>query len=498
MDWWITSDKNIMNLITRAVELFGNLPMLRMAETTLSFIECDKRAEKIANNLVCMGVRAGDSVAIVAPNSGELLLLLLGLLKGGMIAAPLNCRFPEHLLKKTVEKLRPRLVVTSDQERFTTVNTATLASMLDYPSYDRERDTTLEKSTNPKFGTVDAMQRPVTIIHTSASSGEAKAALHSFANHWYNALGSNENIAFGAGDCWLLSLPLYHIGGYSLLFRSLISGGALALGEPDESLGQSLQNFPLTHLSLVPTQLYRLLADQKSKALLRQLKAVLLGGSAAPKSLIECALREGIPLYLSYGSTEMGSQIATTPAPITSAQQNSGKLLPYRELSVAKDGELLVKGPCLFQGYLQGGIIQPQTDNDGWFHTSDIGTLSAKNEVTILGRKDNMFISGGENIHPEEIERALMMIEGIVDALVVPIPDDEYGQRPVAFIQSIEKEKPVEEAIIKSMQAMVGKLKTPIRYERIKQWVTLPGSQKSDRAWYQKEASAPPRLSLEP
>ena len=225
---------------------------------------------------------------------------------------------------------------------------------------------------------------------------------------------------------------------------------------------------------------------------------VLLGGSAAPKSLIEEAIREAIPLYLSYGSTEMGSQIATTPAPITSAQQNSGKLLPYRELSVAKDGELLVKGPCLFQGYLQGGIIQPQTDNDGWFHTSDIGTLSAKNEVTILGRKDNMFISGGENIHPEEIERALMMIEGIVDALVVPIPDDEYGQRPVAFIQSIEKEKPVEEAIIKSMQAMVGKLKTPIRYERIKQWVTLPGSQKSDRAWYQKEASAPPRLSLEP
>ena len=415
-----------------------------------------------------------------------------------MIAAPLNYRFPEHLLKKTVVKLRPRLVVTSDQERFTTVNTATLASILDHPSYDRECDTTLEKSTNPKFGTVDAMQRPVTLIHTSASSGEAKAALHSFANHWYSALGSNKNIAFGAGNCWLLSLPLYHIGGYSLLFRSLISGGALALGEPDESLGQSLQNFSLTHLSLVPTQLYRLLADQKSRALLRQLKAVLLGGSAAPKSLIECALREGIPLYLSYGSTEMGSQIATTPAPIQNIQQNSGKLLPYRELSIAKDGELLVKGPCLFQGYLRDGIIQPQTDNDGWFHTSDIGTLSETGEVTILGRKDNMFISGGENIHPEEIERALMMIDGVLETLVVPIPDDEYGQRPVAFIQSIEEEKPDDHSIIKAMQIMVGTLKTPIRYARIKQWVTLPGSQKSDRAWYKKEASAPSRLSLEP
>ncbi len=285
------------------------------------------------------------------------------------------------------------------------------------------------------------MDRPVTVIHTSASSGEAKAAVHSFANHWYSALGSNENIPFGPGDCWLLSLPLYHIGGYALLFRSLISGGALAIGEPDETLSRSLLNFPLTHLSLVPTQLYRLLADKKSTDVLRKLKAVLLGGSSAPKSLIEEALQQDIPLYLSYGSTEMSSQIATTPAPIREIQQNSGQLLPYREITVAKDGELLVKGPCLFQGYLRPDGIHPQTDHDGWFHTADIGSISEKGEVTVLGRKDNMFISGGENIHPEEIEKALMMIEGIREALVVPVPDNEYGQRPLAFIQTVDGRK---------------------------------------------------------
>jgi len=480
-----------MDVITRAAELFGNLPMLRMAGKTLSFLECDKKAQEIAGRLRHRGVRAGEIVAIAAPNTPELTMLLLGLLKAGMIAAPLNYRFPEHLLSKTIKKLQPNLIVTSGT--ITLPGSISIAELLDPPSHVQERCTTLKESRDS-----NEIHRPVTLIHTSASSGVAKAALHSFANHWYSALGSNENIAFGAGDCWLLSLPLYHIGGYSLLFRSLISGGALALGEPNEALGQSLQNFPLTHLSLVPTQLYRLLTDTKSTALLRKLKAVLLGGSAAPKSLIECTLRQHLPLYLSYGSTEMASQIATTPAPITTIDQKSGKLLPYRELIVANDGELLVKGPCLFQGYLQGGIIQPQTDKEGWFHTSDIGTLSAKGEVTILGRKDNMFISGGENIHPEEIERALMMIDGILDALVVPVPDQEYGQRPVAFIQSIEAEKPDEQTIIGAIQTMVGKLKTPIRYERITQWVTLPGSQKSDRAWYKKEASASPRPSLEP
>ncbi len=466
-----------MDIIARAAKLFGNSPALQIADRTLSFNECNAVAEAIASRLSSRGIHSGEIVAIVAPNSGEFLGLLLGLLKAGMIAAPLNYRFPEHLLNKTLEKLNPRLVVTSGTT--TLPGSINIAELLDHPSHSQERFTKLEENRGS-----DAMHHPVTLIHTSASSGEAKAALHSFANHWYSALGSNENIAFGMGDCWLLSLPLYHIGGYSLLFRSLLSGGALALGEPDESLGQSLQNFPLTHLSLVPTQLYRLLADQKSTTLLRKLKAVLLGGSAAPKSLIEEALRESIPLYLSYGSTEMASQIATTPAPITAIRQNSGQLLPYRELRVAIDGELLVKGPCLFQGYLRDGLIQPQTDKDGWFHTADIGTLSAKGEVTILGRKDNMFISGGENIHPEEIERALMMIEGIVDALVVPLPDDEYGQRPIAFIQSIEDEKPDEPAIIEAMHSIVGKLKSPIRYYRMNKWATLPGSQKTNRNFY--------------
>ena len=477
-----------MDVITRAAELFGNSPMLSMAGKSLSFIECDKQAHQIAKSFNRREVRAGDIVAIAAPNSLELVLLLLGLLKAGMIAAPLNYRFPEHLLSKTLEKLSPRLVVTSDQERFTGFSTATPASILDHLSHGKERSKTLDKSAYtdapPESGAEEGMNRPVTIIHTSASSGEAKAALHSFANHWYNALGSNENIAFGALDCWLLSLPLYHIGGYSLLFRSLISGGALAIAEQDESLGQSLQNFPLTHLSLVPTQLYRLLDDQKSTTLLRKLKALLLGGSAAPKSLIERALRQHIPLYLSYGSTEMGSQIATTPAPIQDTRQNSGQLLPYRELSVAKDGELLVKGPCLFQGYLQDGLIQPQTDREGWFHTADIGTISAKGEVTVLGRKDNMFISGGENIHPEEIEKALMMVEGILEALVIAAPDKEYGHRPVAFIKTAAAETPDDLTVVEAMRSMVGKLKSPTCYYRVNEWATLPGSQKIDRKFY--------------
>ena len=487
-----------MDIIARAAQLFGNLPALQISDRTLSFNECNSIAEGIASRLSSTGIRSGDIVATISPNTPELAMLLLGLLKAGIIAAPLNYRFPEHLLSKTIKKLRPSLIVTSGTTSLP--GSISITELLDSNSLGTVLHATTSTVPNnkavvampSKAENMETMNQPVTIIHTSASSGEAKAAVHSFANHWYSALGSYENIPFGAGDCWLLSLPLFHIGGYSLLFRSLISGGSLAIGKPDESLKQSLQNFPLTHLSVVPTQLYRLLTDKESTSFLRTMKAVLLGGSSAPKLLIEEAVRQHIPLYLSYGSTEMSSQIATTPAPIQGIQENSGRLLPYRELKVSQDGELLVKGVCLFQGYLREGKIQPQTDNNGWFHTSDIGSVSDNGTLTVAGRKDNMFIAGGENIHPEEIETALMMIDGILEALVVPTPDQEYGQRPVAFIKTAEAEKPDDSTITEAMRSMVGKLKSPTHYYRVDEWVTLAGSQKIDRRFYKKLNLLPP------
>ncbi|MEI6846953.1 MAG: o-succinylbenzoate--CoA ligase [Chlorobiaceae bacterium] len=471
-----------MDIVGRAAQLFGNSPAIIVPEKALSFNDCADSALYIANLLSHKGCHTGDIIAIVSPNTPELFLTLLGLLKAGMVAAPLNYRLPKERLNVMLAKLQPKLVLTHSELDlpFYGLKTVTLTAFL---------ENTLPYSITDIFA-LKEMERPATIIHTSASSGEAKAAVHSVANHWYSAIGSNENLPFSPGDCWLLSLPLYHIGGYSLLFRAFVSGAAVAIDSPDESITSSLQNFPLTHLSLVPTQLYRLLADTKSTALLRNLKAVLLGGSSSPNSLIKDALCQNIRLYLSYGSTEMSSQIATTPEPISSIQQNSGRVLPHREIRAAKDGELLVKGATLFKGYLNCGEIQPQTDNNGWFHTSDIGSVSDDGTVTVIGRKDSMFISAGENIHPEEIEKALMMIDGIRDALIVPVPDHEYGQRPVAFIRTFDKNNPSDSTISLTLNTMIGKLKTPTSYFRITHWLTLPGSQKIDRTWYKKLALA--------
>ena len=472
-----------MDIVAQAAAKFGSSAALITRERTLSFIDCDAETARIANALFCAGIRQGDMVAMVAPNSPTLLLVLMALLRIGAVAAPVNYRFPAQHVEGVLHRLAPRMVLFEP-------SVDRLQHGLPAMAIQRLVGLAAHQPLTPTFPLPKGTEHPVTIIHTSASSGLPKAAMHSFGNHWHNAAGANMNMPFVAGDCWLLSLPLYHIGGYALLFRSLLGGGCLAVGLPDEQLDKALSVFPLTHLSLVATQLYRLLRLPEARALLQQLKAILLGGSAIPEPLLDDAVKAGLRVYLSYGSTEMGSQIATSPDPLQAVSRESGAVLPWRVVQLSEEGEILVRGECLFMGYLSGGELRPSRDRDGWFHTCDAGALSESGTLTIFGRKDNMFISGGENIHPEEIEHALTSIAGIEEALVVPVPDREYGLRPLAFIRTTTACEPDEATIRAEITAMVGRLKAPASFVCIPAWVSIAGSGKIDRGWYRRLAAS--------
>ncbi|RXK88842.1 o-succinylbenzoate--CoA ligase [Chlorobaculum sp. 24CR] len=453
-----------MEIVAQAAQRFGNAPALVTAGRRWSFADLDGDTARIAAAFEAQGVRRGDVVALVAPNSAALVLALMALVRMGGVAAPVNHRFPASHIDGVLARLHP--VMTLDAAKFEAFVADALA----------RRDAAFTGATE--------MARRVSIIHTSASSGQPKAAMHSFSNHWYSAKGSAENLPFGPGDCWLLSLPLCHVGGYSMLFKCLVGGGALAVPSPDASLAESLARFPVTHLSLVPTQLYRMLRADGGPERLRSLEALLLGGSAVSPALLREAIREHVPLYLTYGSTEMSTQVTTSPGPVTSARGDSGVVLPYRQVKIDTDGEILVKGECLFMGYLDEGGVRTARDAEGWFHTGDMGELSKDGRLTVLGRRDSMFISGGENIHPEEIEKALTSIRGIEQAVVVPAPDAEYGTRPVAWIEVQEQGEPDDSAITAHLKEALGKLKTPVAFHRVREWQTLPGSPKIDRSWY--------------
>ena len=133
----------------------------------------------------------------------------------------------------------------------------------------------------------------------------------------------------------------------------------------------------------------------------------------------------------------MASQVTTTP-PGASPEElhTSGQVLRGREVSISGEGEILVRGETLFAGYVEGGKLDLPLDTDGWFHTGDLGELDENGSLHVLGRRDNLFISGGENIQPEEIEEVLCRLDSIDEAVVVPVPDPEFGHRPVAFVRT--------------------------------------------------------------
>lgn len=325
------------------------------------------------------------------------------------------------------------------------------------------------------------------IIFTSGSTGKAKGVVHSFSNHYFNALGSLDNISFCEEDYWLMSLPLYHVSGLSLLFRSHISGGQLIFPEGDNSLAECIiKNKMLTHISLIPTQLSSLLEDQKIIARLQSLKAILVGGAVFPPELRKQCARHNLCVYATYGSSEMSSQITTTkPNDAVKDIESSGQLLPYRELMISEDDEILVKGKTLFQGYLDGPTNYiPATDSQGWFHTGDTGYLKY-DSLYVTGRKDTMFISGGENIHPEEIESALLSHLQISTAIVVPIDSKQFGQRPVAFITRVDIPSITDKEIKAYLKTKIESFKIPDHFFDYNNTET---SLKPDRAALQKKA----------
>jgi O-succinylbenzoic acid--CoA ligase len=387
-----------------------------------------------------MGIKPLDRVAICDENSVECVILLLALWQIKAVAAPISPRWPDKTITSYAAKINARhLFRSTDIKRIICFDARQQVEAQEHKELDLEQE--------------------VTIIATSGTSGEAKAAVHTWGNHFYSAQGSHEVIPLTSTDRWLLSLPLYHVSGIAIMVRCLLSGAALVIAS-DEDLITAIQRGKVTHVSLVSTQLQRLLADENNLSLLCSLKCILLGGSSMPRALIDVSLKSGLNIYLSYGLTEMSSQVAT--GKVIEASKPCAKVLLYRQISISLEGEILAKGEVLFKGYVAGTKLHLPV-SDTWFPTGDMGQLDKEGCLSVTGRRDSMFISGGENIHPEEIEKALLSIKGIAQAIVVPKEDREFGQRPIAFIR-FEGEPLEEDYIVRCLQADLPRFKIPMAF----------------------------------
>jgi O-succinylbenzoic acid--CoA ligase len=400
------------------------------------------------------GLEPGSRVALYLPKDERYVALVLALIRAGHIACPISDRLPPRGVARLLGKAACSALISEDEELLQTAGADVLRP---------EPDALLEvksQDSSERSGSIDIpLRRPATIVLTSGSTRVPKAALHTFGNHYYSALGSNANITLRPGDRWLHSLPLYHVGGLSILFRCLLAGATVALPHPGTSPGESIASLGATHVSLVSTQLSRLLRERTD---LGGLQAVLMGGGPVPPSLVDEALARGLPLHTSYGLTEMASQVTTTPPGASLKElRTAGRALPKREVAVSERGEILVRGETLFAGYVQGEELDRPMDTEGWFHTGDFGELDEDGYLRVGGRMDNLFISGGENVQPEEIEEALCRLNGVDEAVVVPVPDEEFGARPVAFVRMDSGEP---EELARELEPLLPRFKIPISF----------------------------------
>lgn len=390
----------------------------------LTFEELEGLVGRLARRLRQEELEPGSRVVLRMRRGRRLIGLLLACWRAGCVAAPLSTRLPEASARGRVEALRAGLLITDRAVDGVPAGVGVLDANRLFEMLGEEK---------PLPAAPWRLDAPATVVFTTGSTGRPKAALHSLRNHVCSAAGSNENLPLRPGDRWLLALPLYHVGGLGIVMRCLLAGATIVIPARGRPLGALLEDRAITHVSLVPTQLRRLLEEERA---LPALKAMLIGGAPLPAPLLEAAYQRGYPLFTTYGQTEMTSQVTTTPPGAGLEQlRSSGQVLRYRALKIAGSGEILVRGATLFQGYLQGERLDAAVDEEGWFHTRDVGRLDERGALRVTGRLDNQFISGGENIQPEAIERALCREESVLRAVVVPVEDAEYGQRPVAFVE---------------------------------------------------------------
>ena len=426
--------------LTALGERYGSAPALQWRGQTVSYREYAQRAACTAADLADAGVTSNHRIALPADlDPPTWAATLFAVLATGAVAVLLPSRAAprerQRLLERTgaVEWRPPR---------------------------------TTESAAAPAPLRI-AIHRPATVVFTSGSSGEAKAVVHSTANHLYNAAGSAANIPLGPGDAWLVALPLSHVAGLSILFRTL-SAGACALfadsGALHDAGDPTARLLPdATHVSLVETQLRRLLQIPGWQALTRRLRAALIGGSALSTPLLRQARDAGLPVCASYGCTEMASQIATTrPGDPSETFVGAAPVLPHREVAISGDGEVLLGGRTLCLGYLDQERVRPAAGANGWFASGDLGRLDG-GRLSITGRRDARFISGGENIQPEEVEQALLAHPAVLAAVCVAVPDTEFGSRPAAFLALASGPLPPSD-LEAHLDARLARFKHPVRY----------------------------------
>lgn len=411
------------------------------------------------------GMGAGDVVAILSLNHPMYVRLVIALWALRAIPLPLNTRLTADEIRYQLAFTQAKCLICADDLPVPDVDVAVYGfdSQLMYskPTATRRIATKHIRKTRsipimqirtiaPLVGfrkrargfdpLAGQMHPPALIMFTSGTSGKPKGAMLTADNLITNAIATHERLSMTADDHWLCVLPLYHIGGLSIIIRCLMLGATVSLFSrfAVDAIHAALCTRDITLISLVPTMLYRLLERDVTRWR-PTLRLILLGGAAADERLMRrCALYH-LPIATTYGLTEASSQVCTATPDCTYHKPASvGKPMNGISLRIVDEngdtcptgviGEIAVRGKTVMAGYYRDPTATANALRDGELFTGDMGYIGADGDLYVVQRRSDLIVTGGENVYPAEVEAVLRQFVGVVEVVVVGIPDPEWGQ----------------------------------------------------------------------
>ncbi|CAH0418758.1 o-succinylbenzoate--CoA ligase [Periweissella ghanensis] len=429
----------MQNWLTKQVSLNPERVALTVANQSWTFKELQAAVLKIAGQLATLTATTNQRIAILAKNTAASYMTIMAVQQLGIQPVLLNFRLANDELHRQLQDAGVTTLLIDDELADKIPNWMALPVDMHLLS------TVQAAAVSPIEVVADFSDTAVaSIMYTSGTTGNPHGVLQTYQNHFYSAIGSALNLGLQATDRWLCAVPLFHISGLSIMMRSLIYGMGVDLVArfDDVAVTKRLIEQPIAIMSVVPTMLKRLLAVAPITGYNAKFRCFLLGGGPIdPATLTQCE-QQNIAVIQSYGMTETASQIVALNFDDARAKIGSvGKPLFPVQIRLANPeqgiGEIELQAPNLTAGYLnQAADFARKITADGWYKTGDLGFIDDDGFLFIKGRQDDMFISGGENIFPDEVEHAYSQYPGIQAIAVVGKADSDWGMIPVAFVIS--------------------------------------------------------------
>jgi fatty-acyl-CoA synthase len=431
----------------------------------VSYAELDGASERLAGGLLARGLRRGDRVATLTGNSPEHVAVFFACAKAGLMLVPLSWRLTPAELEYQLDDAEPSLFLVEDHY-------GEFAAATGHPFEPLSVD-----GGGDAVGATVGDDDGLLLVYTSGTTGRPKGAVLTHANCFWTNLSFDLGSGLSGDDVVLQLLPQFHCGGWNV--QPLLAwwkGATVVLErsfEPARCL-ELIADKRVTTMMGVPA-IYLFLSQEPGFAAadLSTLRRAVVGGAPMPEALLETWQERGIAIVQGYGLTEAAPNVLCLPPEDAVRKQGfAGKPYPHVRAALrdpesgqlvagAGAGELVVKGPNVFPGYWRDEEATRAAFADGWLLTGDWAERDEDGYYRIADRLKDMYISGGENVYPAEVEAVLFTHPAVVDAAVVGVPDERWGESGVAFVVFAEGAETTEEELIAHCRASLATFKVP-------------------------------------